>query len=610
MDHVVEPMVLRRYPKRGVLTRHKGWLIDVSFDLEGWDMSAGHPPKLRIKEVEKGEIGDYDEALAQATRVLYALIDSPEELPPALWEGEGEPPDHDRPERPEKPPERPPTKPPGGARAYPLSMTMGEYERDWKPEGWKLIMIGPTATWRQEWGMWEAIRDIVQNALDETESYQYGYDESGLWIADSGKGVGVADFLLGPPKLKDEWARGKFGEGMKIAALALVRAGIPVVIQTVGREVRVLFIEQEINGHVQSLGAIWHEDGTAIGTIFRLIGYTETAYASRFTINLPDNAILFRALSTISRPVQQYNLLIDPTKTNGPSIFARDIWMRSINSKWSYNLWGFDMSPDRHGPKNEYQLWENVSQIWAQVDDVALMEEFLGVMRESMDDHYDEYKNLSMNQHYLDYIRHHGDHSLFDTFKQNAGLWREAWANAFGQNAVLGTNAMLNGLTRHLGYEPVGLVYSITDIFGGVIKTDMSLLEESQVRLSEAEIIPDEQLEPKQRSILRACRILAKLLTSGVRGVYAAHLPAASDMVTTSGLYSKSTQGIYLSMGSLASGRSGFHTLIHEVAHHTSGADDADPRHLEAISELGVEAIYRAVRGDLRDAFDDDFSWW
>ena len=55
-------------------------------------------------------------------------------------------------------------------RLAPLQLlTMEDYERQWKPDGWQLIIIGPTLTWRQDWGEWEAIRDIVQNALDECE---------------------------------------------------------------------------------------------------------------------------------------------------------------------------------------------------------------------------------------------------------------------------------------------------------------------------------------------------------------------------------------------------------------------------------------------------------
>ena len=54
----------------------------------------------------------------------------------------------------------------------PVVLTPGEYERDWKPHGWRLIIIGPTSTWRQDWGEWEAIRDAVRVAVDAAEPGQ------------------------------------------------------------------------------------------------------------------------------------------------------------------------------------------------------------------------------------------------------------------------------------------------------------------------------------------------------------------------------------------------------------------------------------------------------
>ncbi len=43
----------------------------------------------------------------------------------------------------------------------PSPLTVEDFRRAWEPQGWHLLIIGPTATWREEWGEWEAIRDIV-----------------------------------------------------------------------------------------------------------------------------------------------------------------------------------------------------------------------------------------------------------------------------------------------------------------------------------------------------------------------------------------------------------------------------------------------------------------
>ena len=36
--------------------------------------------------------------------------------------------------------------------APPKVLSMEEYRQLWQPQGWELITIGPTSTWRQDWG--------------------------------------------------------------------------------------------------------------------------------------------------------------------------------------------------------------------------------------------------------------------------------------------------------------------------------------------------------------------------------------------------------------------------------------------------------------------------
>ena len=264
----------------------------------------------------------------------------------------------------------------------PRVLSMEEYRRKWQPEGWRLIIIGPTSTWRQEWGEWEAIRDIVQNALDEAEAYRWGYDDQGLWISDRGKGVAIANFLLGPPKLKPDYARGKFGEGMKIASLALIRKGWPVYVETVGRELWIIFLEQTVDGTADTLAAMWRSNGRMQGTEFHIIGYTGSAFEDRFAVNLPRTSILVETPSRLSEPIRRYNQLIDHPFPTGSRIFARDIYMRDINSLYSYNLWGFDMAPDRFGPKEESAMWADMGRLWSYVSSVNLLEIFLQMVRE------------------------------------------------------------------------------------------------------------------------------------------------------------------------------------------------------------------------------------
>jgi len=487
--------------------------------------------------------------------------------------------------------------------APPRVLTMEEYERDWKPQGWQLIIIGPTSAWRQDWGEWEAIRDIVQNALDEAESYQYGYDAKGLWIADKGKGVAIADFLLGPPKPKPDYARGKFGEGMKIAALALLRKGCSVKVETVGRDLWIIFLEQKVNGRAETLAALWRSNGTTRGTKFHIIGYTGLAFADNFAVNLPRLAVLAEVPSPLDKPVRRFNQLIDPSwHTDGSRIYARDIYMRDTTSRFSYNLWGFAMAPDRHGPKNEADLWVDVGRLWCGVSNVFLLQQFLEMVLEpprvmSEETHMVSMDILSMGSDPAT------DKRYIDLVQESAPAWQEAWRKVAGVNAVIRTTDRWDGMVKHLGYTPVSLQWGVRDALSTVITSDGALIQESQDRLRETKALPDDTLTARARTHLELARAIATWF--GVHKVYASIIPPASDRVRTAGLYDHALEEIILHLETLESAKRTVDAIIHELGHHraykTTGdiklAEDLQPAHSEAMTYVAARVVGMVADG-------------
>ncbi|MDD5501230.1 MAG: hypothetical protein PHH57_06065 [Candidatus Omnitrophica bacterium] len=508
--------------------------------------------------------------------------------------------------------------------APPKVLTMDEYQQEWQPEGWQLIIIGPTSTWRQEWGEWEAIRDIVQNALDECEYYTYGYDDDGLYIRDLGKGIAVADFLLGPPKLKPDYARGKFGEGMKIAALALLRLGYSVRIETKGRVLWVVFVEQKTNGHAQTLAALWKPNGRAHGTCFHIIGYRGTAFEDRFAVNLPKKAIVNEGPSLLLQPTRRFNQLIRYDFGNGEygemveavgmksvgtsRIFARDIYMRDVNSPYGYNLWSFDMAPDRHGPKNEPDLWTDIGRLWCCVTKIEHLQVFLKMVKEPPLLEADETRYVNMGSWDMGREPSTG-RDYADFVRENAPVWREAWRKVIGENAVIRTSERLDSMVRHLGYESVSLQHSVRDTLGRAITTDRDLVRESQARLREVEVIPDDKLEFRHRAHIKLARaITAKVYPySPPSGVYVAVIPPASDLKRTAGMYSTGTGEVYISLEMMGRCKTMIDTLVHELAHHRQfrsygEADDLTPLHMEAMQWVAAEVIEAIASGALDES--------
>ena len=483
------------------------------------------------------------------------------------------------------------------------AITMEEYRTRWQPEGWQLIIIGPTSTWRQEWGEWEAIRDIVQNALDEAEGYRWGYDSNGLWIADRGRGVAVADFLLGPPKLKPDWARGKFGEGMKIAALALTRKGYPVYVETVGRELWIIFLEQKVDGSAETLSALWRPDGARTGTKFHIVGYSGDAFADRFAVNLPRSAVFVEGPSPLAEPVRRFNQLIKYQfpQTEKSRIYARDIYMRDINSPFSYNLWGFEMAPDRHGPKDEPKMWADMGRLWCCVTRVELLETFLKMMAEPPLLNTSESHNLSMNPFAMGVEPVTGKRYA-DFVTENVSAWQTAWRNVFGDNTLIRTSDRWDGTVKHLGYQSVNLQWNMIDTISEVVLTDTKFVKSSQERLRGVEVVPDARLTHRQLVHLKLAReIASKWPYQPVSGVHAAIIPPASDRVRTAGMYNRVTEEIYIATDQLEHAGNMVDVVIHELAHHLSGAEDLEKGHTEWMTAVAARVVHLTAAREFDD---------
>ena len=100
-------------------------------------------------------------------------------------------------------------------------------------------MIYPMSlNYRNEWNDWEAIREIVQNMMDSNSKFSIKQTDTGLLLKDNGTGIRKKHLLLGVSE-KEEGARGKFGEGLKLALVVLKRLGYGITIRTKNLKIKV-----------------------------------------------------------------------------------------------------------------------------------------------------------------------------------------------------------------------------------------------------------------------------------------------------------------------------------------------------------------------------------
>lgn len=93
------------------------------------------------------------------------------------------------------------------------------------------------STYVPDWGVWECIREFVQNAKDEEDdrgsTMRITHRGSKLRISNAGADMDRSVLLLGKTtKAHRGDLRGQFGEGLNLAILAGVRAGFNIVIYT------------------------------------------------------------------------------------------------------------------------------------------------------------------------------------------------------------------------------------------------------------------------------------------------------------------------------------------------------------------------------------------
>lgn len=95
----------------------------------------------------------------------------------------------------------------------------------------KVYELPIAKTYVRHWGMVEAVRELIQNALDSESPFEYEFDGDTLRITSRFATLTTSTLLLGKTSKADSPDTiGSFGEGYKIALLVLTRCGYPVTV--------------------------------------------------------------------------------------------------------------------------------------------------------------------------------------------------------------------------------------------------------------------------------------------------------------------------------------------------------------------------------------------
>jgi len=279
-----------------------------------------------------------------------------------------------------------------------------------------------TTNYRRQWGLWEAIREIVQNTLDETEQLpDISQKDNTLIIRDNGCGMSLTQFfLLGVSEKEGENKRGQYGEGLKIALVILKRLGYDILIRS--RD-WISTVESENFGGYKVINYVYGDGLNPIRGVEIRIGGLNKKDIDEFMEHrfLPIN--------------HQKDIIVKSNFTGeilkgekyGGKLYQRGIWVQDIKegSLYGYDLYQVKLGTDRQFA-DEFSIKFSLGRLLSLITDHI---EIRKVIRQFQKDSFEAKASyMELNESY-----------------------KEVFYDMYGSNAVPGYDSDLRGKVTHRG---------------------------------------------------------------------------------------------------------------------------------------------------------------
>jgi hypothetical protein len=417
-------------------------------------------------------------------------------------------------------------------------------------------------TYLPTWGAYEGLRELIQNARDAEVEHNapmsVAYQGGKVVITNEGSTLDKRDLLLGQTtKVGRADLIGKFGEGLKLGVLALVRAGHAVRIVT-GGESWIPVIE---NSETFNEPVLVFKTRTLQNTYNRVS--IEIDDISREDWKLMRKNFLF--LEDEGTTVQTGNgtILINPE--NKGRVFVRGIFVQYMpDLAYGYNLNEADLDRDRRMVES-WDLNYRICAIWQEAVNRRpdLFENFTAMLEDSARDlsGIDEYAAGFMDRELRQQVT-------------------SAFISRHGQDAVPVSNLAESAEIGHLGKQ--GIV--VNKPLGAILRSIMGTTDVIKEKLrNEATVIYGwHALSLDAQTHLK--RAIALLEQAG-------EAIGLADIDVTDfrdpDIHGMCKDGrILLAKKALDTQKQALQVLIHELAHKTSGSGDGTKAHVSEIERL------------------------
>jgi len=496
------------------------------------------------------------------------------------------------------------------------------------------------------WGIWEGIRELVQNALDEMLDYERvpGYENvyrvkqgkivykketpTKLVIRDYGRGITVESLTKVGVSRKKPAGRGRFGEGTKYGVIALLREGCKVTFESpiigkiegklVGKKPRT-FVWEVVSKKtrikkgtkVTVEGAVNVPDDRFIGVTFspRVVAKSKTVKnhykvdEEGFIVAYPWERDYGTAPGKIF-VVETVDTMVDyPNK-----IYVRDIYVADTPKKslYSYNIWR-ELPPNVFHRDRSFMNYQEfrvyATGIWLNCSDARAIKRFFKTVIVDKAKVFESDLMFERNEPY------------------HADVWRKAIRSVVGKDTVLYVPYYNHSpeLVKMFGYKPVAIPANLRGIYFTYDKTYSWLVEKHKSEMRK--IIPDHELSETELKKLNILREIAKFVHENFyekiaevarKDPFYYDAPNFMDEIVAADFLEEAKKKIAGEHLSHREGRKiliwyeyltekkplyeAIRVLVHELAHHYFGVYDesiSDMRlALEYLSAFALEYIY------------------
>jgi hypothetical protein len=478
------------------------------------------------------------------------------------------------------------------------------------------------------WGVWEAFREFMQNALDEMHEVigrrptfypcKYMPEIDGVVIYDAGRGIATYNLYIGKSE-KKPWQRGKFGEGLKIALLTATANRIPVVVVSGDKVFLPTFATETVEGVPLDVFCICIKKlpspitGTQV--IMHRVGDLCSKYRKHVVQGImeqtPDAILITLPGLTTSL---EWRDLIDKRGTGGEAlVYFRDIYVSSFRETtgkdacFSYNLFNIKLDESRR-ITSASSVSDDMGTFWLHLIDLFEPEKV----------HVDETQRRikKVLTSFLECVIK--DCLLETTFESSDSLLIPGWSirdrpdrqrkmrllldEVIGKDAIIIHSREKAELAGYLGiphvYCPTGFGYSAERWF------DIDAIIEETVKRLVKEIVPRDTIDPILRRRLEILEEMARVIFQPPSDVKVEYMIAPPEvrgkpletpvvkiiLMNLVVLKQECARGAYVCMSEFMS------IYGHELAHILTRRGDLTKEHLVALSYILGSALTTAMR--------------